>query len=118
MQEENPLAETPQGSSTELIRTRVALRNAIGKILTHVVYEEIREQIGLLFGEAGEVGILCGQRGRMAQTASGALEQIASVGDGWSAGRGSGRSQQPHERCKILGSATGAAVIALSSNPR
>ena len=47
MQEEQPLAQSPERSRTELIRSRTSLRNPIGQPRPHMVNQQIGEQIRL-----------------------------------------------------------------------
>ena len=59
MEEEDPLSNAPQWGCAEHIALCETLRDAIGKAWTHVVQEEIREQIDrlvlkrLYFGSRG-----------------------------------------------------------------
>src|SRR6185369_6305136 len=49
VQEEDPLAETPQRRGAEFPRTRLALAYAVGQTVAHVVHQEVGEQVdGLL----------------------------------------------------------------------
>ena len=74
MEEEDMLANAPEGSCPELVGSCAALRDAVGEAFAHVVDEKVREEIRCLIGErgtwAGE-GAACnhfarGHRGRMA----------------------------------------------------
>ena len=47
VEEENPLAQTPQGRGAEFIGTGSALHNIIRQPASHVVNQQIRKQVGL-----------------------------------------------------------------------
>ena len=55
MEEEHALPNTPQRSCSELIGARTTLRDAVRKTSTHVVDEEVGEQIHRLIGKRGLV---------------------------------------------------------------
>ena len=43
VQEEDPLAQSPQRRGAEFIRSRRALGNAVGEALAHVMHQQIGE---------------------------------------------------------------------------
>ena len=53
MEEKDALPDTPERSGSELIGARAALRDAVRKTFTHVVDEEVGEEIHRLVGKRG-----------------------------------------------------------------
>ena len=53
MEEKDPLPETPEGSRSELIGAGATLRDAVRKTSTHVVDQEVGEEIHSLVGQRG-----------------------------------------------------------------
>src|SRR5580693_10744935 len=53
MEEKDALPNTPERSCSELIGTCATLRDAVRKTLTHVVDEEVGEEIHRLVGKRG-----------------------------------------------------------------
>src|SRR3989442_11205896 len=90
MQEKDALTKPPQRSGAEFIGSGGALLNPVGQARPKVVQEQVGIQV-------------CGdQRGRMAKSASGALEQSSATFYGLRAGPGEGidwrwRFQETHE---------------------
>jgi len=53
MKEKDPLPDTPERGGSELVGAGATLRDAVRKTSTHVVDEEIGEEIHSLVGERG-----------------------------------------------------------------
>jgi hypothetical protein len=60
VEEEDPLAESPEGRRTELIRSGIPLDDVIGQTSPHVVHEYVGEEIGRLVTECSDRGGACG----------------------------------------------------------
>jgi len=65
MEEEDALADAPQGSGAELVWPSGALGHAVGEALAHVKDEEVGVKIGGLIGKGG-AGVAGGTAGRAA----------------------------------------------------
>ena len=63
MQEEESLANTPQGSRAELIRPRRALTDTVRQVPPHMVEREIGVGLVSHSAHSGEARVRCGQRG-------------------------------------------------------
>src|SRR5437899_9398111 len=74
MQEEDALPDAPQHRGAELISTGTALRDIVSQACSHVVYQQIREQIRRLVAEPGARGRSRLQRRGMAQSAADRVE--------------------------------------------
>src|ERR1700726_3795304 len=53
MEEEDALADAPQGSGAELVGAGATLRDAVGEAFAHVMDEEVGVKIGGLIGKGG-----------------------------------------------------------------
>jgi hypothetical protein len=110
MEEEQALPNTPQRSCSELIGARATLRDAVRKTSTHVVDEEVGEQIHPFIGKRGTRAcrgtagdhLASGERWHMTVHTTYVCEDCASMHDGRRVGRRSGWGQHPHEVGKGL----------------
>jgi len=100
MEEEDALADAPQGSGAELVGAGGTLGDAVGEAFAHVMDEQVRVKISGLIGErgarvsGGAAGNLCAsfKRGRMAMDSANACKRGASFLAGRSGGSRSRRS--------------------------
>ena len=105
VEKKGALPDTPEWSCAELIRARATLRDAVRKILAHMVNKKVGEEVRRLVGKRGAWACrgTTGNRSprdkrrRMAVAASGPVEKGTPIGGGRRVGRRGGRSQHPHE---------------------
>src|SRR2546428_1706000 len=110
MEEKDALPDTPEWSCAELIGARATLRDAVRKASTHVVDEEVGEEIHSLVGKRGTrvrrgtAGnhLAGGKRRRVAMNTTCLCENGPSIHGGRRVGPRSGRGQHPHEVGKRL----------------
>src|SRR5712691_2678126 len=82
VQEEEPLADSPQRRATEFVGSGVALGDAVGEAGSHVVHGQIGKQVHGLLVESADRGKTGLQRRGMAHRATYRVEVAQAVGDG------------------------------------
>src|ERR1700728_167280 len=84
VKKEDPLAQSPEGSSAELISASAALRDVVGEQRAHVMNLEIAVSVDANITQAaGDIGFLRRSgRGIVADRTSDGAEQRCSVGNG------------------------------------
>ena len=100
MEEEDALADTPEGSGAELVWSGGALSDAVSEVLAHVMDEQVGVKIGGLIGKGGAgVGggtagnlYACLKRRRVTVDAANRCKCAASFFGGGGGGSRSGRS--------------------------
>src|SRR5580704_1947719 len=105
MEEKDALPNTPERSCSELIGSCATLRDAVRKTLTHVVDEDIGEEIHSLVRKRGTRNLrgaagnhpASGERRRVTLDTTYLCEEGPSIHDGRRAWRRRGRRQHPHE---------------------
>jgi len=119
MKEKNPLPHTPERSCSEFIGTCGTLCDAVRKISTHVMDEEIGEEIHSLVGKrrtrAGRRAtgnpLACGKRRRVAVDAAYLCEDCPSIHGGRRVGRMKSANASMSERTAALGLEDGEEVV-------
>ena len=106
VQEEEPLAYSPQWGGAEFIRASAALGNPVGKPTAHIVYEQVREKISVNIAERSDAGFSRPHRGRMADRAfRDVREEVPAIANrGRTAGTGASRCwliEKAHEVCEV-----------------
>src|ERR1700675_396051 len=105
MEKKDALPDTPQRSCSELIGASATLRDAVRQTFTHMVDEDIGEEIRSLVGKRGARARrraagnhpAGGKRRCVAVGTTCPYEKGTSIHSGWRARRRSGRGQHPHE---------------------
>src|SRR6267378_4132318 len=91
VQKEHPLPEAPQWGGAELPRTRLALADSVRQPVTHVVDQQVGEEIHRLVVQRRDGGVTRRERGCVAQRASDFAELLPAVRDGGRSSRRIGR---------------------------
>jgi len=81
VQEEDSLADAPEGRTAKFLRACPALGNAIREACSHVMDQQVGEEIHRLIAQGGDRGIAGVERGRMAERAPGIAEQVSASCD-------------------------------------
>jgi len=79
VEEELPLAQAPQGRGAKLIPSRVALEDVVGQSWTHVMEQQIGEEIDGLLVERRAGGLPRRERRRVAQGAADPVKQTPAL---------------------------------------
>src|SRR5262245_8580494 len=106
VQEEYPLAQTPERCGTELVTTSCSLKDVVRQTGAHRMERQVGEQIHVLVAERRDGRVTCAQSRRMTIVAADAVEESPAAGDGRCTARcrrrGRRRCGEAHEECKLL----------------